>query len=309
LPRIDEYLEEVLKSDGSDLHFMAGGPPRIRRYGQLRNLREEQLAPDVVRETLYEIMPRQAVERFEAKDGADFAYGMGDRARFRVNVLLHLDGMGAVFRAIPSRAQTLEQLGMPEAVKNLCKVNNGLILVTGKTGSGKSTTLAAMIDDLNVRLKGHILTIEDPIEFIHPRKNCLVSQREVGTHSPSFSDALHSALREDPNALHLAARRAFAAADPAPERAWPGLRARDPDQHVGRVQPDPPGQDRPAGECHAVRRDAGHAHDGCGHPAAVGRRPDQRPFRLRKGDQQDPLRTGQGRGLTAAGPTARGAMA
>ena len=201
MAKIDEYLEEILKRDGSDLHFMAGDPPRIRQYGKLSNLRAERLGADFVREALYEIMPRKALERLETRDGTDFAYTLGTIARFRVNVLRQLNGMGGVFRAIPSKAQNLEQLKMPEAVRNLCKVSNGLILVTGKTGSGKSTTLAAMIDDINSRIKGHILTIEDPIEFVHPRKNCLISQREVGVHAASFATALISALREDPDVI------------------------------------------------------------------------------------------------------------
>jgi twitching motility protein PilT len=146
-------------------------------------------------------MPRLAVERFEAKDGTDFAYSIPNVARFRVNVMRQLNGMGAVFRAIPSKAKTADELNLPLAVRNLCKINNGLILVTGKTGSGKSTTLAAMIDDINTREKGHILTIEDPIEFVHTRKNCLISQREIGVHAASFSSALLSALREDPDVI------------------------------------------------------------------------------------------------------------
>ncbi len=201
MARIDEYLAEVLNRKGSDLHFLAGDPPRIRLYGDLLQLRQDKLSPDFVREALLEIMPRQATERFEAKDGTDFAYHLQGVARFRVNVMRHLSGMGAVFRAIPSQALTLDQLNMPESVRNLCRVISGLILVTGKTGSGKSTTLAAMIDDINTRIKGHILTIEDPIEFVHDRKNCLISQREIGVHAPSFASALHSALREDPDVV------------------------------------------------------------------------------------------------------------
>jgi twitching motility protein PilT len=199
--RIDAYLREILSHNGSDLHFVAGDPPRIRLYGELNTLREQKLGQDLVREALLEIMPRTATTRFEQKDGADFAYSIPGVSRFRVNVFRHIGGMGAVFRAIPSKALTLDQLNMPDAVRSLCRVNNGLILVTGKTGSGKSTSLAAMIDDINTRVKGHILTIEDPIEFVHPRKSCLVSQREVGVHSPGFAEALHSALREDPDVV------------------------------------------------------------------------------------------------------------
>jgi len=198
---IDSYLLEILEKRGSDLHFLAGDPARIRLHGELATLRPEKLDPQFVKETLYEIMPKTALERFESKDGADFAHTIPERGRFRVNVMRQLNGIGAVFRAIPSTALTLDELRMPEAVRQMCRANNGLILVTGKTGSGKSTTLAAMIDDINHRVRGHILTIEDPIEFVHHRKSCLISQREVGEHSPSFAAALHSALREDPDVI------------------------------------------------------------------------------------------------------------
>ncbi len=198
---VDPLLLDILKKRGSDLHFIAGEPPRIRLYGDLMPLTNEPLGQEFVKQALYEIMPKLAADRLEAQDGADFAYTIPERGRFRVNVLRQLNGMGGVFRAIPAKALTLEELGMPPAVTQLCRANNGLVLVTGKTGSGKSTTLAAMIDDINTREKGHILTIEDPIEFVHQRKSCLISQREIGVHSASFAAALHSALREDPDVI------------------------------------------------------------------------------------------------------------
>ena len=201
MPAIDSYLTQVLDRNGSDLHFLAGDPARVRQYGELKALSPEPLSAEFVKTALYEIMPRLSVERFEAKDGTDFAYSIPNVARFRVNVMRQLNGMGAVFRAIPSKARTAAELKLPDAVMNLCKINNGLILVTGKTGSGKSTTLAAMIDDINTREKGHILTIEDPIEFVHLRKSCLISQREIGVHATSFATALNSALREDPDVI------------------------------------------------------------------------------------------------------------
>jgi twitching motility protein PilT len=201
MAQIDAFLEEVLKRRGSDLHFIAGDPPRVRLHGELQALQNQPLEAEFAKAALYEIMPRKAVERFESKDGADFAYQLPGKGRFRTNVLRHLNGMGAVFRAIPAQALTMDQLAMPAPVRQLCHVNSGLILFTGKTGSGKSTSLAAMIDDINTRIKGHILTIEDPIEFVHPRKSCLISQREIGVHAPNFAAALHSALREDPDVI------------------------------------------------------------------------------------------------------------
>ena len=198
---VDDYLARVREGDGSDLHFLAGDPPRMRRYGDLVDIEPARLDAQSVHDALYRIMPKATQQTFERHDSADFAYSVPDLARFRVNVFRHINGMGAVFRAIPSQALTLEELNMPAAVYNLTRHTNGLILVTGKTGSGKSTTLAAMVDALNRRLKGHLLTIEDPIEFVHQRRNCLISQREVGLHTPTFAAALHSALREDPDVI------------------------------------------------------------------------------------------------------------
>jgi twitching motility protein PilT len=198
---IDELLRSMQLRNGSDLHVMAGDPPRMRVNGELITLDNRHLEQEKLSQGLLQIMTPTALEHLKKKDSADFAYAIPEVARFRVNVLRHLNGIGAVFRCIPSRALTLDELGMPHAVNRLSRANNGLILVTGKTGSGKSTTLAAMIDAINERLSGHIVTIEDPIEFVHERKRCLISQREVGVHSPSFAAALYSALREDPDVI------------------------------------------------------------------------------------------------------------
>jgi twitching motility protein PilT len=209
MSQIDQYLRTLVEKDASDLHFIAGQPPRMRVYGDLAPFEEDTLSPELTEEILREIMPQKAQDEFEERDSADFAHDLPGVARFRVNILRHLGGMGGVFRAIPSQAKTLEDLNMPPVLKTMCQETQGLILVTGKTGSGKSTTLAAMVDELNRNMKGHILTIEDPIEFVHERNRCLISQREVGLHCENFSDALHSALREDPDVILVGEMRDF----------------------------------------------------------------------------------------------------
>ena len=198
---ITDFLKSMTMRKGSDLHLMAGDPPRMRVHGDLITLDNRTLDGDELHEAMYAIMPKVIQRQFEEHDSADFAHSIPEISRFRVNVFRHLNGVGAVFRGIPSKAFTLEDLGMPKCVHDFTRANKGLILVTGKTGSGKTTTLAAMIDAINQNMNGHILTIEDPIEFVHQRQNCLISQREIGVHTPTFSNALHSALREDPDVI------------------------------------------------------------------------------------------------------------
>jgi twitching motility protein PilT len=199
--RIDSFLELVVQQGGSDLHLVSGHSPRLRLYGDIHPIKDRQLTTDETQDLLYEIMPERTKRALETHGGVDFAYVVPGLSRFRVNVFRHLKGLGAVFRTIHETIKTLDELRLPPILKNLARLKKGLILVTGPTGSGKSTTLAALVDFINARDKGHIITIEDPIEYMHENKRCLISQREVGTHTDSFADALRSALREDPDVI------------------------------------------------------------------------------------------------------------
>lgn len=198
---IDTLLEMLVARGGSDLHLMSGDPPRMRVLGDLEAISEDKLSAQELLEPLMEIMPARARSTFEKEDNADFAHSIEGCGRFRANAFRHLNGVGGIFRSIPMETASLEDLSMPEILTSISKQKSGMILVTGKTGSGKSTTLAAIVNEINTNLKGHILTIEDPVEFVHEQKNCLVSQREVGEHTNTFATALHSALREDPDVI------------------------------------------------------------------------------------------------------------
>ncbi len=198
---IAELLAFSVKNDASDLHISAGMPPMIRVDGDMRRINVPVLDNQTVQDMLYDIMDDKQRKDFEEYLETDFSFEIAGLARFRVNVFNHNRGLGGVFRTIPSTILTLEELGAPEIFRDIADYPRGIVLVTGPTGSGKSTTLAAMLDYKNANEYGHILTIEDPIEFVHQSKRSLVTQREIGRDSHGFAESLRSALREDPDVI------------------------------------------------------------------------------------------------------------
>ena len=201
MAQIDAFFKLMNDQGASDLHLMAGQQPVLRVLGELERVKYKELDNDGLKAMLYEIAPEEKVKVFEESGDVDFAYEIPGLARYRANFFEQRNGMGAVFREIPSTILTCEQLGLPPVVSKLASLPRGLVLVTGPTGSGKSTTLAGIIDDANRTRKDHIITIEDPIEFVHESIEAIINHREVGTHTNSFSAALRGALREDPDII------------------------------------------------------------------------------------------------------------
>ena len=201
MARIDALFDLMLAQNASDLHLSVGYPPMLRVKGELVAASPTRLDVPTMESLLYEIMTPSQKDHFLATKDLDFAHPFADKARFRCNYLWKTTGPGAVFRTIPSKILTAEQLGLPQSIIDLADKDSGLVLVTGPTGSGKSTTLAAMIHHINHTRSGHILTIEDPVEFVHQSANCLVTHREVGADTPTFADAMRSAGRENADVI------------------------------------------------------------------------------------------------------------
>ena len=204
---IDGLLEQTVARGASDLHLTVGAAPSVRVRGHLQQLDLPPFDPDSIRTLLYRILTTDQQKRLELDHQLDLSYGVPGLARFRINVFMQRQALAAVFRVIPDKLKTLEDLGLPDSLRELTKLPRGLVLVTGPTGSGKSTTLAAMIDEINRERPDHIITIEDPIEFLHQHKRCVVNQREIGTDATSFGQALRAALRQDPDVILLGEMR------------------------------------------------------------------------------------------------------
>jgi twitching motility protein PilT len=199
MPALDQYFRDMVTKNASDFHLSSGITPTFRMGGTITTVGKEILTADAVKTLIYEIMPERNRVEWEKSHDTDFAYELAGTARFRCNVFADRNGIGAVFRLIPSKILNFKDLNLPDTIKKLCFLQKGLVLVTGPTGSGKSTTLAALIDFINEKRSDHIITIEDPIEFVHPNKKCLINQREVHSHTDGFKRALRAALREDPD--------------------------------------------------------------------------------------------------------------
>ena len=201
MAKIDAFFKLMHEQGASDLHLVSGQPPALRIRGDMERIKYKVLENDELKAMLYEIAPEAKIKQFEETGDIDFGYEIPGVARYRSNFFMQKNGCGAVFRQIPEEIMTAEQLGLPNVISKLASLPRGLVLVTGPTGSGKSTTLAAIIDVANRTRKDHIITVEDPIEFVHQSKGCIVNHREVGIHTKSFSAALRGALREDPDII------------------------------------------------------------------------------------------------------------
>jgi twitching motility protein PilT len=201
MAKIDAFFQLMHEQGASDLHLVAGQQPAVRIRGDMERIKYNVLTNDELRAMLYEITPEHKVKHFEETGDVDFAYEIPNLARYRANFFMQQNGVAAVFREIPNKIVTVAELGLPPVMAKLATLPRGLVLVTGPTGCGKSTTLAAIIDEANRMRKDHIITIEDPIEFLHKSENCIINQREVGIHTRTFSSALRGALREDPDII------------------------------------------------------------------------------------------------------------
>ncbi|MBT8343746.1 MAG: PilT/PilU family type 4a pilus ATPase [Sulfurovum sp.] len=195
------YLRAMISNSGSDLHLKSGSQVRVRVHGVLKVLGQDELSADMMDKLAQEITTADQYEKLQTDRNLDFSYVLGDENRFRVNFFFQMDGLSAVFRIIPVKILTLEELNLPPVIQTFTEIQRGLVLVTGVTGSGKSTTLAAILDKINRESKKHIITVEDPIEFVHKDRGCLINQRGIGQDAHSFSDALRAALREDPDII------------------------------------------------------------------------------------------------------------
>lgn len=207
MAKIDEILAIVKSANATDLHLVSGSVPMVRLDGRLEKTKHRQLSHDGIKQLLYELLSDEQIRRFESGGDLDFAYGLPGLARFRLNIYHTMTGVAAAIRLIPDEPADLFSLGFPEAVAGLAEAKSGLVLVTGPTNSGKTTTLAAMVNHINKNFARHIITLEDPIEYIHRNRNSLISQRQIGMHASSFASALRAALREDPDVVFVGEMR------------------------------------------------------------------------------------------------------